>query len=318
MDALAALLQGPRARNAFLLRCLMEPPWSMRIQDEAPLCLTVIVRGQACVIDDSGEVTRLGAGDVVINRGPDPYTFADTPTTPVQVVIHPGERCTTPDGRSLAEEMALGVRTWGNSAEGTATMLIGTYQLAGEVSQRLLRALPPIVVLAADSWDSPLTGLLSDEITKDEPGQEVVLDRLLDLLLIAVLRAWFARSGADTPGWYRAYDDPVVGPVLRLLHHHPAQPWTVAELARRTGVSRAALAARFTRLVGEPPMAFLTGWRLALAADLLVEEELTLESVAHRVGYSGAFALSTAFKKAQGVSPREYRTRLRESAAAPA
>jgi AraC-like DNA-binding protein len=296
----------------------MDPPWSIRIQDEAPLCLTVVVRGDAWVIDDSGESVRLGAGDVIINRGPDPYTFADTPTTPVQVVIHPGERCTTPDGRSLAEEMALGVRTWGNSADGTTTMLIGTYQLAGEVSQRLLRALPPIVVLASDAWDSPLTGLLSDEITKDEPGQEVVLDRLLDLLLIAVLRAWFARSGAETPGWYRAYDDPIVGLVLRLLHHQPAEPWTVAELARRAGVSRAALAARFTKLVGEPPMAFLTGWRLALAADVLVEEDLTLEAVARRVGYSGAFALSTAFKKAQGLSPREYRARVRESDAAPA
>jgi AraC-like DNA-binding protein len=296
----------------------MDPPWSIRIQDEAPLCLTVMVRGAAWLIGDAGEPIRLGAGDVVVNRGPAPYTFADAPTTPVQVVIHPGERCATPDGRSLAEEMALGVRTWGNSAGGATTMLIGTYQLAGEVSQRLLRALPSIVVLASDAWDSPLTGLLSEEITKDEPGQEVVLDRLLDLLLIAVLRAWFARSGIDTPGWYRAYDDGVVGPVLRLLHHQPAHPWTVAELARHVGVSRAGLAARFTKLVGQPPMAFLTGWRLALAADLLVEEELTLEAVARRVGYSGAFALSTAFKKAQGVSPREYRARVRESDAPPA
>ena len=92
-----------------------------------------------------------------------------------------------------------------------------------------------------------------------------MLDRLLDLLLIATLREWFARE--DAPGWYRAYEDPVVGPALRMPHHEPARAWTVVELARAVGVSRAALARRFNELVGEPPMAFLTGWRIALAAD---------------------------------------------------
>ena len=83
-----------------------------------------------------------------------------------------------------------------------------------------------------------------------------MLDRLLDLLLIAVLRAWFARPEAQAPGWYRAHGDPVVGPALRLLHNSPAEPWTVAGLAKEIGVSRAALARRFNELVGEPPMAY--------------------------------------------------------------
>ncbi len=165
----------------------------------------------------------------------------------------------------------VGVRTWGNSTDGETVMLTGSYQLEGEVSGRLLRALPPLLVLRGEDWDSPLIGLLADEIVKDEPGQEAVLDRLLDLLLIAVLRAWFARPEAEAPGWYRAHGDPIVGPALRALHHDPAHPWTVAELADRSGVSRAALARRFNDLVGEPPMSFLTGWRIALAADLLQE-----------------------------------------------
>ena len=128
--------------------------------------------------------------------------------------------------------------------------------------------------------DSPLIGLLADEIVKDEPGQEAVLDRLLDLLLIAVLRAWFARPEAERPGWYRAYADPIVGPALRALHDDPAHPWTVEELAHGAGVSRAALARRFNDLVGEPPMSFLTGWRIALAADLLLEPGATVGCVA--------------------------------------
>ena len=83
-------------------------------------------------------------------------------------------------------------------------MLTGTYSLDGEVSRRLLRALPDLIVLRAGEWDCPVIPLLADEIVKDEPGQEAVLDRLLDLLLIAVLRAWFARPEAGAPGWYRA------------------------------------------------------------------------------------------------------------------
>jgi AraC-like DNA-binding protein len=149
---------------------------------------------------------------------------------------------------------------------------------------------------------------MADEIVKDDPGQEAVLDRLLDLLLIAVLRAWFARPEADTPAWYRAYGDPVVGRALRMLHHNPSHPWTVAALADETGVSRAALARRFNDLVGEPPMTFLTGWRIALAADLLREPGATIGSVADQVGYGSPFALSTAFKRVRGVSPREYRS----------
>lgn len=102
---------------------------------------------------------------------------------------------------------------------------------------------------------------------------------------------------------------PVVdlGPALRLLHHEPAKPWTVASLAAAIGVSRAALARRFTELVGEPPMTFLTDWRLTLAADLLREPDATVSSVARQVGYGSPFALSAAFKRVRGISPQEHR-----------
>lgn len=171
------------------------------------------------------------------------------------------------------------------------------------------------MVLSGQSWRSPLLPLLAEEIGRNEPGQQAVLDRLLDLLLIAVLRTWFARAEAETPAWYRAQGDPVVGPALRLIHNNPAYPWTVAELARRTGASRAAFARRFTELVGEPPMTYVTGWRLALAADLLRDPDATVGSVARQVGYGTPFAFSAAFKRVRGVSPQEHRL---VSAAGPA
>jgi AraC-like DNA-binding protein len=311
MDAVAGLLDGPRARGAFLLRSSMDPPWSLRIEDEAPLTLVAVVRGEAWLLPDDDAAERLGSGDVAVIRGPDPYTVADHPATEPQVLILPGQRCVTPEGREVSGMGDLGVRTWGNSADGATVLLTGTYPLEGEVSGRLLRALPPRLVMAGDAWDSPLIPLLASEIVVDQPGQEAVLDRLLDLLLIAVLRAWFARPEAEAPGWYRAYADPVVGRALRLLHNAPEHPWTLAELAVACGASRAALARRFSELVGEPPMAFLTGWRIALAADLLLEPGATVGSVAPRVGYRSPYALSTAFKRVRGVSPQEFRTAAR-------
>jgi AraC-like DNA-binding protein len=306
VDSIAGLLDGPRARSAFVLRSVLDPPWSIRIEDEAPLTVLSMVRGGAWVIAGHDGPVRLGTGDVAVFRGPRPYTVADDPGTPPQAVIHPGQRCTTPDGEPLTELHDLGVRTWGNARDGGTVLLTGTYQTPTELSGRLLRALPDLVVLPAGSWDNPLVGLLAAEAVRDRPGQEAVLDRLLDLLLIAALRSWFDRPGGQAPGWYRADADPVVGPVLQLIHHHPAEPWTVASLAAQAGVSRAALARRFHGLVGQPPMAFLTEWRLALAADLLAEGG-TVDAVARAVGYGSSFALSTAFKRVRGVSPSEHR-----------
>ncbi|MGI5221205.1 AraC family transcriptional regulator [Nocardia sp. CA-290969] len=306
MDALAALLEGPRARGAFVLRSTLTPPWSLRIQDDSPLTLAAVVRGSAWVLTADGEQRRIAAGDVAVLRGPRPYTVADDPATAPQILINPGQITTTLDGEVLCETMSLGVRQWGNDPDGETVMVTGSYEYVGAVSRRLLRALPPMLVVPRGRSDDRLLDLMTDETVKDLPAQGVVLDRLLDLLLIATLRTWF--SGAEAPPWYHAYGDPLVGKALRLLQHNPAHPWTVAALAQEVGASRAALARRFTELVGEPPMAFLTEWRLDLAADLLQGTENTVEAIARQVGYGSAFALSTAFKRHFGVSPREHRT----------
>ncbi|MFD8246387.1 AraC family transcriptional regulator [Nocardia sp. NPDC059691] len=305
MDALASLLEGPRARGAFLMCSLLDPPWSLRIQDEAPLTVLSMIRGGAWIVTDEGAPRQLGAGDVAIFRGPAPYTVADDPATEPQIIIHPGQVTKTPRGEVLCETLSLGVRQWGTDPDGATLMVTGTYESAGAASRRLLRALPPVLVLRRGEFDSRVLDLLVDEVIKDEPAQSAVLDRLLDLVLIAALRAWFSR--ADAPGWYHAYGDPLVGKALRLLQHNPAHGWTVAGLAEAVGMSRAALARRFTDLVGEPPMAFLTEWRLALAADLLQESDATIEAIARQVGYGSAFALSTAFKRHFGISPRDHR-----------
>ncbi|MFE4592757.1 AraC family transcriptional regulator [Streptomyces laurentii] len=309
MDALAGLLDGPRAKGALVLRMVMAPPWSVRIADEAPLCLMCVTSGEAWIVPDVGEPVLLRPGDLAVARGPEPYTVAHAVDAPPSAVIGPGGHCATLSGEPLAQSMSLGVRTWGNAPHGGTTVLVGTYQLAGEVGRRLLDALPALLYLPKEAWNCPLTPFLDEEIARDDPGQSVVLDRVLDLLLIASVRAWFARPGAAAPAWYRAMGDPVVGRALRLFENDPARAWTVAALADETGVSRAAFARRFAELVGEPPMAYLTGWRITRAADLLRQTDATVEAVARQVGYSSAFALSAAFKRVRGISPQEHRGR---------
>jgi AraC-like DNA-binding protein len=169
--------------------------------------------------------------------------------------------------------------------------------------------LPAIAVIRHDEWETPLVALLADEIIKDAPGQSVLLDRLLDLLCLAAVRACFTRPGAEPPAWYRASADAIIGPALELIHNNPSQPWTVASLAAHVGASRAAFARRFTDLIGEPPLTYLTNWRLDLAADHLLESDATVNRVAHAVGYGSPFAFSHAFKRRTGTSPTEYRLR---------
>jgi AraC-like DNA-binding protein len=285
----------------------MDAPFAIRVEDRAPLTVMAVTRGSTVVTADTGELTTIAPGDVALLRGPDPYQIADAPDRPPTVLVLPGGACTTPEGVTEKTAEVLGVRTWGSNPDGDVAMLIGTYEHAGEVSRRLLDALPPVAVVRSAEWDSPLVDLLGAEIDRDRPGQDAVLDRLLDLVLVSALRTWFARPDSDTPAWYQAHDDPVVGHALRLLQERPAEPWTVAALAHEVGVSRATLARRFSEEVGETPMAFLTERRLSLAADLLREPGTTVAGVARQVGYGSGFALSAAFSRVRGVTPSEHR-----------
>ena len=247
----------------------MTPPWSVRVQDEAPLVLTAVTAGSAYYVPDDGDPVRLGAGDLLLIARPDPYVFADAADTPPQAVIHPGGRCETPVGAALELPMRRGVRTWGNAPEGRDAMLVGSYPRVSEVGARLLKALPPAVVVRAGDSGPGLVDVLADEIHGQGIGQASLLDRLLDGLTVTAIRHWATSPAADPPGWLRAGADPVVGAALELMHDQTAHPWTVASLAQRVGMSRAGFSRRFVAAVGESPMAYLTSWRLALAADRL-------------------------------------------------
>ncbi len=315
MDAVAGLLDGGRARGAFVLACRMVTPYALRIEDRAPLAVVVPLTDPLHLVHEepadgeggSRPVHAVAVGDVALVRGPAPYVVTSAPGTPASVVVHPGQRCAGPHGEPLDGLAALGARSWG-APEGAHTFLTGVYEGPAQVGDRLLRALPRTTVVPAGEWSRPLTTLLATEVLRESAGQQVVLDRALDLLLVSAVREWFGADPSRAPGWWQAQDDPAVGPALTLLHERPEHPWTLDGLAAAVGWSRSGLARRFTRAVGEPPMTYLTRWRLDLAADLLADRSLTLETAARRVGYGSGFALSAAFRRERGVRPRQLRT----------
>ncbi|MFI9809040.1 AraC family transcriptional regulator [Streptomyces sp. NPDC052301] len=312
MDVLSDLLHRARARNTWVRQLIQRPPWSLTFTDPPPLTVVTTLAGHASVRTDgrTAAPVRLAAGDVALITGPGPHTVADAPSTPPQMVIH-GRRKSVVDGSAedAHRHRNLAPRTYGDGLPGATIMLRGAYDLSGDVGDRLLGMLPPLAVVPAGPTTRAALDLLATEATRDDPGQDAVLDRLLDLLLVLALRAWCARA-ETAPAWYRALADPAIGEALHLLHEDPARRWTVAGLAARVGMSRAAFAARFTALVGEPPLTYLTDWRMTLAADLLRDAETTVAAVAHEVGYEDPFAFSVAFKRTRGVSPSVWRRQI--------
>ncbi|TCN57033.1 AraC-like DNA-binding protein [Rhodococcus sp. SMB37] len=312
IDLLTDLLDGVRARGAVLYRAGMDRGWSIRIADGAPLMLVAVIEGHMWVLIDDAEPVRVGPGDVAIVSLRSPYTVADEPGIAPQLVALPGDRYTTPGGVDVTEKLQTGRRTASATPGADTTIVVyGTYQVAGDVDDRLLAALPDVLVVPAGEVPDWVVGRLEDEVVRDEPGQQLVLDRLLDLTLIVALRGWFARPGAPVPGWYRAQADAVVGQALTLIHENPAHPWTVTDLAAEAGVSRAWFARRFTELLGESPIRYLTGRRMAIAADRLRGTDSTIAGIAHEVGYADAFSFSAAFTRTAGVRPSDYRNAYR-------
>lgn len=310
MDVVASLLEGPRARDAFVIRTQMAAPWGLRIEDEAALTVVVVLDGGCRLEHDSLDTPMaLGAGDLVVVRGPGPYVIGDVAGTSPRMRILPGNRPALMNGDEIGQSMNLGLRTWGAASEDAETtkLLTGIYADSGEASRRLLDAIGGVVLRRDAAQESGYVGLLASESLSDAPGQSVVLDRLLDLVLVDTVRDHFARNPERAPGWYAALDDDVVGRALRAIHADPAIAWSVTALARTVGLSRAAFSRRFSEAVGEPPMTYIKRWRLSLAADHLVDPDLTVARIATLVGYQSPFTFSAAFKAHFGASPSDYR-----------
>ncbi|GAB4057546.1 AraC family transcriptional regulator [Catellatospora paridis] len=263
----------------------------------------VILQGSCWLLPPDAQPVPLGEGDVVFLPRGTGHTLADSPETPV---VAPG--CVPGDPLSVSDSVD-------RSGQGgpETVVLCGAYQLDVSRAHPLLLTLPSVMHLPARSRRNPeLTSavrLLAAEVRHPRLGADAARRALLDTLLLYILRVWFdeqpVRGG--TAGWAAALNDPPVAAALHAIHGDPAAGWTVAKLAAQAGLSRAAFARRFATLVGQPPLAYLTWWRMTTAERLLRTSDAPLRSIAEQVGYGSEFAFATAFKRSHATSPGRYR-----------
>src|SRR5262249_54270531 len=202
-----------------------------------------------------------------------------------------------------------------------ATVICGAFLYDGEVAHQLLAQLPPFLHIRGEveglaGWLEPMLRFLASETRQDHPGGEMVVNRIVDIIFVQALRIWIDSQPGVSSGWLRALRDSQIGAALERIHEAPAHDWTVAALAAEVAMSRSAFSARFAGLVGEPPLAYLTRWRMHLAGARLREGNCTVAQIAEQLGYQSDVAFSRAFRRQFGAPPGTYRRRRGPSASA--
>jgi len=192
------------------------------------------------------------------------------------------------------------------------TLVCGWFEFEGRETNPLISSLPAVIHIKGEEgravpWLETTLQYLASETALTLPGAETVIGHLTDISFIQAVRAYISSAGERKKGLVRAISDPQIGQALAFVHNAPQESWTVASLALRVGMSRAGFAARFRELVGEPPMQYLTRWRMHKAAGMLRSGPESLTEIAGRIGYEAEAAFSKAFKRWAGHAPGAYR-----------
>lgn len=309
MDALADVLNVGRISGSVLAHVHAHEPWGLDLVLANGAAFHAVTAGSVWLEVDGEPPRRLMPGDVVL-----------LPTgLRHRLVSAPGVAAHRYDNDMKAEL----VTTSGDlviPGPGPVTrFLCAGFSYDSELAHPLLALLPPVLPVspADEGPDTPLQStlrLLMGELSRHQIGSEAAVERLIEVMFVHVIRAWLETSAASTPpSWLTGLRDTVVAQALGLLHAQPERPWTVDELAAAVHVSRSTLVRRFSDFVGEPPAAYLTRWRMELAARLLRESEQPVGRISHLVGYTSEFAFSRAFSKHRGEPPGRYRKRIKSS-----
>ncbi|TQS46055.1 AraC family transcriptional regulator [Cryptosporangium phraense] len=278
--------------------------WAVAFPAPDDVKFNVVRKGRCVLRVDGGEPVPLAPGDCYLLTHPRPFTLSSDLET-----------AAVPAGPLFAA--ATGGMAHAGDGEDVA-LIGGRFSFGERARTVLLDALPPVIHVPAETIEADALRWALDQIDLELRagglGSTLVAEHLAIVMLVHVLR----RVPSAGSGLLAGLADPVVGPALRSLHGAPSHAWTVAELAGEAAVSRSTLAARFSDVVGQGPLDYLTGWRMELASARLRSSGDTLAVVARAVGYGSESAFSTAFKRVVGVSPREYRRREPEVVGSPA
>lgn len=276
-------------------------PWGIAMPPLPGTMVFHLVTQGELVLEVDGETTRMTSGDVVLVPHGTGHVILDAPGSDATPLFD------LP--RKEAGERYERIRVPGPGA--TTGLVCGAVSFSGLGVARLVRSLPPVLAAgrgAEAAWVRAAFEIIAVESRSPRPGSDVVTARLADILVVQAVRAWLESTSADR-GWVAGLRDPLLGRALAAFHADPGAPWSLASLANEAGMSRSAFAARFRDLVGEPPMAYVTAWRMDVAARLVREEDLPLARVAERVGYQSEAAFNRAFRRAHGLTPGVFARR---------
>ena len=313
VDVLTEALASMRTDRPVSVRTNGRAPWGLRLPPGEGAGFHVVLHGHCWLIPKrgaglGGEPLHLETGDVVFLRSGPELVLADRPDTPAR----------SAGAEYFQGDELIGAFNVGGSGALTS-VLCGSYRLDRERPHPLVGRLPELIHLRTGNGRNPqLTSaveLLRAELDDLRIGASGIVPALIDSLLLYILRAWLDDAPAGHVGWAAALKDPAIAPALAAMHADPADSWTVESLAARAGLSRAAFAKKFNTMVGEPPLTYLTRWRMTTAARLLRESDAPLAAVAARTGYGSEFAFAKAFKREYGQAPGGYR-RARHAAVA--
>ncbi|MGW6569373.1 AraC family transcriptional regulator [Streptomyces sp. NPDC054975] len=304
MDVLSDAVAAMRTGRPHSSRNVNSGAWGVRFPPSEGAGFHAVVQGTAWLIPPGGggrtEPVELRPGDAVLLPHGTGHGLAAGPDTPLvdAVQASDGSWPTPPDRVPAGADETL--------------LVCGAYQVSRVRAHPLFTELPSYVHIPARVGAHPrlraAIDLLGAELADPQPGSDALVPALLDTLLVLMLRTWWLTERPDrATGWSAALSDPAVAAALRAIHADPARPWTVEELGAEGGLSRAAFARRFATLVGRPPLAYLTWWRMTTAGRMLRADDTPLRTVAQRSGYASEFAFAKAFKREYGTAPGRYR-----------
>jgi AraC-like DNA-binding protein len=303
VDPLGEALYFLRMSGLFYSRCEFTAPWGLALPAMPDCLMFHIVTSGRCWLDVEGAPPRLlQPGDLALVPHGEGHRLLSEPNA-VATPLFDLPRAYESDRYEI-------LRQGGGGA--AAGIVCGTVRFDHPAAHRLIDVLPRL--MCVEGWSSPewegiasLLRMMAAEAKELRPGGEAVITRLADVLVIQAIRAWLARDPAAQTGWLGALQDKQIGRAISLIHRDPARAWTVAALASEVAMSRSAFAARFTQLVGEPPLRYVTRWRMHVALAWLQEDEATIGELALRLGYQSEAAFSRAFKRVMGMAPGAVR-----------
>jgi AraC-like DNA-binding protein len=319
-DVLSELLRAVRLSGAVFLSARFTAPFGIvspkRYDPNMPMAhlrhLTVLhlIAAGSCIIETANGLRReVRAGDVMLLPFTDQHTLRNGEAV---------ELAFAPD--MIGQSPIAGVWNVNHGGGGNEThMVCGFVESSELLFAPLFRTLPELLI--ERTGDDKVGTLIASTVREivaavdaATPGTHMMLGRMMELLFIEVLRRHAGRLPAGNKGWFAALNDPIVGRALQLVHADPGRRWTVDLLAGETGSSRTVLTERFNTLLGRPPIDYVTGWRIQLAADRLSRSAASVSRIAADIGYESEAAFNRAFKRATGTTPGRWRDGARNFA----